>query len=850
MSEKKQDIMEAANYTYSSFISYRHKPEDIAAAKAVQRALETFRIPKDIQKKTGVRKLKRCFRDQDELPLADDLGSSIEKALRESEWLIVICSPELPQSKWCCREVDYFICLGRKDRIIPVLVSGEPADSYPPQITRADTEQGPEEVEPLAADLRGNLKKQLKTEKLRLVARMLNLDFNDLKKRERERALRRGLVVVSCVLAAALGFAGYAIHKNRLLTEERNATARNATELLIEKSVRSTAEGEFGRGLAYALQAFDGSRIFENEYDDAVSAALEAAMYPELYSQIGSLKDNGALHRWAALSNDGRLIACRQADNSLQVYSSVTGERLFVIRNFGGYWKFGRDFSPDGKYVCQLFENTVTLYSSTDGTQILHRTLPEGWKTFVSSLTVNNQVAVYPTDGGDAALYDPFEDKLTVLEGVSMKGNGRDTVQIHRSGLRGAWCNGSQIWLVDTQSGKVLRTMEGSMYMSLGGYTEDENYFQFRDGTEHVYLHWDTLEEACRSEHWGTLSPDGTMIASTGKTDGFTLWDAATGEELWTAGYNKDNEIYTVAFSDSDTLIASHMDLQIYRLSDRSVVYDSGGDRTTYGFDFAAGRLVMALRSGGCLVNLMPEEEDILPHLTVETRENFSEEDLAGITAWYPLAGTWNGSTYYIQAGDDWITLEMDEPGLVYLHDNQEYILHPVNGVMNPFIYVSPDGQWQALIRGEEVDIFRAAEGTEPVMTIPGNGYTRLCAAFWGDTLALGSYVENLVLYDLITGDCLGTVKTGAMCTEIQFSPDGKHIIGLSAMAAHASVANTENLAVIMRIPITDIYADLTVGFNQDGSEAAVLYPDGHADVGLLYQDLGTLIEKARKYTE
>ena len=153
-------------YTYSAFISYRHLPADIEAAKAVQRALETYRIPGDIRKKTGVKKLNRCFRDQDELPLADDLGASIEKALQESEWLIVICSPDLPGSTWCLREIDYFISLGRKDHIIPVLISGEPKDSYPPQITHEEADEASREVEPLAADVRGNLKKQLKTEKL------------------------------------------------------------------------------------------------------------------------------------------------------------------------------------------------------------------------------------------------------------------------------------------------------------------------------------------------------------------------------------------------------------------------------------------------------------------------------------------------------------------------------------------------------------------------------------------------------------------------------------------------------------------------------------------------------------
>ena len=260
----------------------------------MQKALETYRIPADVKKKVSRKKLNRCFRDQDEMPLANDLGSSIEKALRDSEWLILICTPDLLRSSWCLKEVDYFIELGRRDKIIPVLVSGEPSESFPPQIFMRETEYGSEEIEPLAADLRGNMKKQLKTEKLRIVARMLNLNFNDLKKRERERELRRRLIIVSVVLAAALCFGAYAIYKNRVLTQERNASAHNATQLLIEKSVRSSREREMGSGLLYALQAYDNSRIFGDEYNEEIAAALEAAMYPEPFSVIGTLQDKKA----------------------------------------------------------------------------------------------------------------------------------------------------------------------------------------------------------------------------------------------------------------------------------------------------------------------------------------------------------------------------------------------------------------------------------------------------------------------------------------------------------------------------------------------------------------------------
>ncbi len=501
-------------YAYSAFISYRHLPQDAAAAKAVQRAIETFHIPRDIQKKTGIKKLNRCFRDQDELPLADDLGSSIEKALRESECLIIICTPDLPKSKWCCREVEYFIELGRRDKIIPVLVSGEPSESYPPQITWEETEHGKEELEPLAADIRGNLKKKLKTEKLRIIARMLNIDFNDLKKRERERALRRGLVFVSAVLAVVIAFAGYAVYQNRLLTAERNATTRNATELLLEKSVRSTTEGEMGIGLSYALKAYEDSRIFEDEYDAAVFAALEAAMYPEMYSQIGTLKDNGILHRWAALSNDGKLIACRQSDDSLMVYSSVTGEKLYTIKNALALWKTGQDISPDSKYVCQLSNVTIRLYNSADGTQALSSKVPDGWEIEYHSLTSRNEIPVRRTEDNAIALYDPFTQKLTMLEGIYFN-NAIACIQMHRSGLMGAFYDGDQTYMVDLEKQTVLKAVPATIFEILGGYTADQLYFQYWDGGDIHFLRWDTLEEARILQDADALSPDGKVFVST-----------------------------------------------------------------------------------------------------------------------------------------------------------------------------------------------------------------------------------------------------------------------------------------------------------------------------------------------
>ena len=77
---------------YNAFISYRHAPEDIKVAEAVQRGLERFHIPHKIRKQTGMKRIQQIFRDKDELPITSNLTDTISHALYNSDYLIVICS--------------------------------------------------------------------------------------------------------------------------------------------------------------------------------------------------------------------------------------------------------------------------------------------------------------------------------------------------------------------------------------------------------------------------------------------------------------------------------------------------------------------------------------------------------------------------------------------------------------------------------------------------------------------------------------------------------------------------------------------------------------------------------------
>ena len=228
---------------YCAFISYRHQSPDDVIAKALHTAIETYGVPAGIRKKTGKKKLGRVFRDQEELPLSANLGSDIETALDSSDWFIAICSPRYLESRWCLRELEYFMQKKGRDRVLAVLVEGEPETSFPEVLRFSMDEAGNRtEVEPLAANLRGSdWKKKLKDEKLRLLAPMLSVTFDELKRRERQRAIRRTFTVSAAVLVAAAGL-GVFLAVNHARQERLREEA--ALQAAIAEEQRARAEEE------------------------------------------------------------------------------------------------------------------------------------------------------------------------------------------------------------------------------------------------------------------------------------------------------------------------------------------------------------------------------------------------------------------------------------------------------------------------------------------------------------------------------------------------------------------------------------------------------------------------------
>jgi hypothetical protein len=68
-------------FLYDAFISYRHVDRDRKWAEWLIDALERYRVPEPMQRRGIPPRLRKIFRDEDEVPASSDLNDQIKTAL-------------------------------------------------------------------------------------------------------------------------------------------------------------------------------------------------------------------------------------------------------------------------------------------------------------------------------------------------------------------------------------------------------------------------------------------------------------------------------------------------------------------------------------------------------------------------------------------------------------------------------------------------------------------------------------------------------------------------------------------------------------------------------------------------
>ena len=392
--EKAAKEFKEKEYKFDAFISYRHVEPDQSIAKQLHQMIESFKPPREFNKE-GKKTTFRVFRDREELA-ARDLSSSIEEALAESRYLIVLCSKRTPLSEWCEKEIRTFRQLHGDERIIPVLIEGEPDEAFPAPLKQLKRGADQSLADVLAADIRPdevlhknfpgyeevqkkdsaklqNLTKQaihlLKTEKYRIMATILGCTFGDLKQRDKERKNRLILTISSLSGAIFLLFGIFMFNAYQKAEQARQEAVQSNAGILMKSSQDMAKEGDYLKAALVAKEAMKpigkGMKAYPQLQSEKMSI-FNDVIYHSGASTLTSISTKNKL-TFMALSNDEKLVAFGLGNDETAIAKVENGE---IIKRLPGHSQQVKllTFSKDDKLlVSAAFDNSIIVYDVESG---------------------------------------------------------------------------------------------------------------------------------------------------------------------------------------------------------------------------------------------------------------------------------------------------------------------------------------------------------------------------------------------------------------------------------------------------------------------------------------------------
>ena len=828
-------------FKYRAFISYRHLSPDQEIAKRLHTMIETYRIPSDVRKSSGITSMGKVFRDKDELPLSASLSDDIHAALEESEWLICICSPRYLQSMWCLEELNYYISLGRKDHVLTILVEGEPSDSFPEQLLYdvIDGEKVPNE--PLAADVRGDSlfssMRKLANEKLRIFAPMLGVSYDDLRQRARQRRTRITAAAVTAALSLLSGFLIYAISKNRQISAQRNIAVDNQMKLLIEQSIQSSESGNKLLAVQQLLEAAQVREAVGDANDERLSAALEYALYDEPFQTILTIDSDNRNIGKLVFSHYDRYLAGITNINSAVLIDAMTGKILYTVSQSDTGTLDSVGFTLDDRYFYTVdsWYGYVCLYSTQTGE--LYRRFDDG-----SDIAMNIAEKVFTMS--EQSLLIVFDKHLTVwdyekdeLKDILPCGDlpfegyirplaidlspDRESLAVGSHGY-GA---GMKILSIDGKSETQLDFDPDRGYMNMM-YSGDGRYVTAVSGS--LYQVWNVstgnlILKGDSGDPTGIdvlINYDGSILMVM-SSEMLRAVDTRTGSILWEK--TADSNVVTEAYISPDGMYVSALGgiNGVFVLRTGEQKYENGA--TLFSND--GSMVITAAYTGDPHLLVTP------PASTWTLEEDFSSElfEVPRFTA--PSADIYVELKH--QAGEYYTTPpgNANRQSGFYTDTELRYAAHTdYDGFIEIFDISDP---------GSAREIACMAEHCY-------NSVTDL--VFSRDLMAsCGGFDPRCVLFDLNRGQIRFALAGEEYCWGCEFSSDGTKIIMLCGYArdrAFVYSTLTGNLLYTFRSP--DERTIDMIGFTEDGKRVAAVMNDGSAMTGTIYSGLDEMIEIAK----
>jgi WD40 repeat protein len=595
-----------SNRRYAVFLSYRHadnKEQGRQWATWLHQVLEGYEIPADLigmknnKGDTIPASLYPVFRDEEELPADADLTRNIQQALERSGLLVVICSPRAAESRFVAEEIRYFKELGNSDRILALMIDGEPnvsddagkqksgipsaAECLPEPLrygvaAENGTIDWSRRTEPIAADARpgGQPEQGWTTAAAYREALLKNgrTDEHEVAQKIREYDERLDLAKLK-VIAGALGVPlGILTARDKAMqlqkAKQRARALRRWLTVVVILGLLAVAGG------AYAWRQKQTAQVAQSLAEKEKSRAEEAL-----------LKTRAALSQSDFLQATRSLEAGRVSDALAQLARSLS----FNPRNEASLFRLTtlltyRDFAAPLQYLKSEGQvQSAQLPPNPEVSESAKSILGKNAPTWDAEKQAPPMHPMFKNDPDSVRTFNlsPDEGRLFIFSeyqiaqawdahtGAAIKppfkygdrGDGT-TAFLSPDGTRAVNSGGAVARLWDTQSGKPVAVLaEPSNETNTAEFSSDSKLLATTQG-ESLSL-WDAqsgklLKGPLAQEETASLirfSPDGTRIAATVRST-VHLWETRTGQSVG-APLTHNSDVVALRFSPDGRFIAT-----------------------------------------------------------------------------------------------------------------------------------------------------------------------------------------------------------------------------------------------------------------------------------------------------
>jgi WD40 repeat protein len=622
---------------YKAFLSYSHA-SDGKLALALQSGLHQFARP--WYKLRAV----RIFRDDTSLAANPALWSSIEDALKECEYFLLLASPDAARSPWVERELGWWLKNRSANKLLLLVTEGDVTwDKSSSDFDWSRTTALPSNLrrqfkeEPLYVDLRWaktadnlSLRDSSFRSAVSSVAAPLHgkpkdgLDGEDVRQHRRFKIAVFMASTLLLILATVSVFAALNASKNAQV-----ADAQRTIALARRLAAQSNLLREQPRALeTRTLLAVESMRLVPGIDNDQ---ALRESLYL-LRKPVFTAKHGGQVTALAYTLDD--FIATASGDGTVRVFNATTAKE--VSRWIAQGRVVCLAFSKDGRLLATgSVENGTHLFDVASGKEVGHVAPYNG--AYIVALSANGRWVATASNDGSAQ--------------VSEVASGREISQLRLRGRVSTfsfspddrWVAGGSdeatVRVFEVASGKEVSRLEHRGPIRTIAFSSNSHWVASgsNDGTTRVFetvggrelprpspSGWKERIPSAGGEPFSVFSavsalafsPDNRLLATANDDSTARLFEIATGKEM--ARFAHDSAVETIAFSpDSRWMATGSLDAsaRIFETASgseaahltlegavRAVVFDPGGrtlatvsENTLHVFEATDGRELVRL---------------------------------------------------------------------------------------------------------------------------------------------------------------------------------------------------------------------------------------------------------------